>query len=202
MENTFRQVNIALVNEFSEVVNKLGISANEVVNAASTKPFGFMKFQPSIGVGGHCIPIDPEYLVYFAKKIGVELKLTNVANEINLNRPKQVAHRIKDYLGIDLTGKRLQIAGISYKPNVSDIRESPALELIKELEGAGAIVSWHDPFVDEYNGRQSSALSSEIDLGLIVTPHSQIDFGIWKKTNVKVLDLSANSNNHGWPKFL
>ena len=202
LENTFRQVNIALVNEFSEVVNKLGISANEVVNAASTKPFGFMKFQPSIGVGGHCIPIDPEYLVYFAKKIGVELKLTNVANEINLNRPKQVAHRINDYLGIDLTAKRLQIAGISYKPNVSDIRESPALELIKELEGAGAIVSWHDPFVDEYNGRQSSALSSEIDLGLIVTPHSQIDFGIWKKTNVKVLDLSANSNNHGWPKFL
>jgi UDP-N-acetyl-D-glucosamine dehydrogenase len=202
LENTFRQVNIALVNEFSEVINKLGISANEVVNAASTKPFGFMKFQPSIGVGGHCIPVDPEYLVYFAKKVGVELKLTNVANEINLHRPKQVAYRIKDYLGGDLTGKRIQIAGISYKPNVSDLREAPALELIKELETEGAIVSWHDPFVDEYNGRQNTALSLEIDLGLIVTPHSQIDFTIWERTSIKVLDLSADSNTHGWPKFL
>ena len=115
LENTFRQVNIALVNEFSEVVNKLGINASEVVDAASTKPFGFMKFQPSIGVGGHCIPVDPEYLVYLAKKVGVELKLTNIANEINLFRPKQVAHRIKEYLGGDLNGRKIQIAGIAYK---------------------------------------------------------------------------------------
>ena len=115
LENTFRQVNIALVNEFSEVLDKLGISTNEVVEAASTKPFGFMKFQPSIGVGGHCIPVDPEYLVHFANKVGVELKLINIANEINLHRPKQVAHRIEKYMGGDLNRKKIQIAGIAYK---------------------------------------------------------------------------------------
>ena len=116
--------------------------------------------------------------------------------------PKIITERVKDYLGGDLTGKQVQIAGISYKPDISDLRESPALELIKELETEGAIVSWHDPFVDLYNGKRSVALSNDVDLGLIVTPHSKIDFTIWKKTNVKVLDLSANSNNYGWPKFL
>jgi UDP-N-acetyl-D-glucosamine dehydrogenase len=116
--------------------------------------------------------------------------------------PKIIKERVEDYLGGDLTGKQVQIAGISYKPDISDLRESPALDLIKELETAGAIVSWHDPFVDEYNGNHSVILSSNIDLGLIITPHSQIDFSIWKKTNIKVLDLSANSNNYGWPKFL
>jgi len=202
LENTFRQVNIALVNEFSEVINKLGISANEVVNAASTKPFGFMKFQPSIGVGGHCIPVDPEYLVFFAKKVGVELKLINTANEINLHRPKIVAHRIKEYLGGDLNGIRIQIAGIAYKTGVPDIRESPALELIGELNNLGAVVSWHDPIVRVYLDQQSIPLDPLIDLGLVVTPHDKIDFKTWKDANVPVLDLSVGLNNLGWPKFL
>jgi UDP-N-acetyl-D-glucosamine dehydrogenase len=202
LENTFRQVNIALVNEFSEVVNKLGISANEVVNAASTKPFGFMKFQPSIGVGGHCIPVDPEYLVFFAKKVGVELQLTNIANEINLHRPKQVAHRIKEYLGGDLKGIKIQIAGIAYKTGVSDMRESPALELIRELNNLGAVVSWHDPIVRVYLDQQSIPLDPLIDLGLVLTPHNKIDFKTWKDANVPVLDLSVGLNNLGWPKFL
>ena len=101
-----------------------------------------------------------------------------------------------------MTGIKIQIAGISYKPNISDLRESPVLELIQELTMAGAIVSWHDPLVPDYEGQQSVALTSEIDLGLIVTPHSQIDFSIWKKADIKVLDLSANSNDYGWPKFL
>ena len=113
-----------------------------------------------------------------------------------------VRGRIKSYLNGDLNGKRIQIAGITYKPNISDLRESPALNLIKELKNAGAVISWHDPFVKVYEDQQSVALTSEIDLGLIVTPHSQIDFSIWEKANVKVLDLSANSKNYGWPKFL
>ena len=202
LENTFRQVNIALVNEVSEIMNKLGISANEVINAASTKQFGFMKFQPSIGVGGHCIPVDPEYLTYFAKKVGSESKLTNLANDINLNRPKQIAQRIKKYLGGDLKGARIQIAGITYKTGVPDMRESPAVALITELNQLGAVVSWHDPIVNSYMDQQSLPLDPLIDLGLVVSPHNQIDFRIWQNTNITVLDLSVGSNNLGWPKFL
>lgn len=201
-ENTFRQVNIALVNELSEVANKLNFSTHEAIMAAATKPFGFMPFYPSVGVGGHCIPVDPSYLGYSAEIAGVDAKFIKLANQVNSAMPKIVKERIKEYLDGDLRGKQIQIAGISYKPDISDLRESPALDLINELESAGAIVTWHDPFVKEYKGKQSVPLSSEIDLGLIVTPHSQIDFNLWKKINMKVLDVSANSNNYGWPKFL
>ena len=201
-ENTFRQVNIALVNELSEVANKLNFSTHEAIMAAATKPFGFMPFYPSIGVGGHCIPVDPSYLSYSAEMAGVDAKFIKLANQVNSSMPKNIKKRIQDCIDGDLKGKQVQIAGISYKPNISDLRESPALDLIKELEASGAIVSWHDPFVEEYDGKRSVLLSNDIDLGLIVTPHSQIDFSIWRNTNVKVLDLSANSNNYGWPKFL
>jgi UDP-N-acetyl-D-glucosamine dehydrogenase len=201
-ENTFRQVNIALVNELSKVANKLNFSTHEAVRAAATKPFGFMPFYPSIGVGGHCIPVDPSYLSYSAELAGVDAKFINLANHVNSSMPKIITERVKDYLDGDLTGKQVQIAGISYKPDTSDLRESPALGLIKELTILGAKVSWHDPLVAVYEGQRSVALNSAVDLGLIVTPHSQIDFSIWKKANIKVLDLSANSNNYGWPKFL
>jgi UDP-N-acetyl-D-glucosamine dehydrogenase len=202
LENTFRQVNIALVNEVSEVMYKLGISANEVVNAASTKPFGFMKFLPSIGVGGHCIPVDPEYLTHFAKKVGAESRLTSLANEINLHRPKQIALRINKHLGGNLNGKKIQIAGIAYKTGVPDMRESPAIELIVELNKLGAEVSWHDPVVKSYSGQQTLPLNPQIDLGLIVTPHSGIDFKVWQEAKIPILDLSVGLNNLGWPKFL
>jgi UDP-N-acetyl-D-glucosamine dehydrogenase len=202
LENTFRQVNIALINEVSEVMSKLGISANEVVNAASTKPFGFMKFQPSIGVGGHCIPVDPEYLTYFAKKVGGESKLTSLANQINLQRPKQIAQRIKKYLGGDLTGVRIQIAGIAYKTGVPDMRESPAVELITELNQLGAVVSWHDPIVNTFMAQKSIPLDPSINLGLIVTPHGEIDFKPWEEADTPVIDLSVGQINLGWPKYL
>jgi UDP-N-acetyl-D-glucosamine dehydrogenase len=161
-----------------------------------------MPFFPSIGVGGHCIPVDPSYLAFSAENAGVEAKFINLANEVNSSMPALVTGRIKSHLNGDLKGKRIQIAGITYKPNISDLRESPALNLIKELKNAGAVISWHDPFVKVYEDQQSVALTSEVDLGLIVTPHSQIDFSIWKNANIKVLDLSANSSNYGWPKFL
>jgi UDP-N-acetyl-D-glucosamine dehydrogenase len=201
-ENTFRQVNIALVNELSIVADVMDFSTHETIEAAATKPFGFMPFFPSIGVGGHCIPVDPSYLAFSAENAGVEAKFINLANEVNSSMPALVTRRIKSHLNGELKGKRIQIAGITYKPNISDLRESPALDLIKELKIAGAVISWHDPFVKVYEGQQSVALTSEVDLGLIVTPHSQIDFSIWKNANVKVLDLSANSNDYGWPKFL
>jgi UDP-N-acetyl-D-glucosamine dehydrogenase len=202
LENTFRQVNIALVNEFSSIMNRIGISSFEVVNAAATKPFGFMKFFPSIGVGGHCIPVDPEYFSYFAESLGTKSRLTNLVNELNINRPSEVAFRIMDLLGNNFKGSQIQVAGIAYKGGVSDIRESPSLELIHKLRKLGASVKWHDPIVQEWGKEISSSLDPKIDLGLIVTPHSKIDFSIWKEGNVKVLDLSANSLNYGWPKFL
>lgn len=201
-ENTFRQVNIALVNELSIVADMMSFSTHETIEAAATKPFGFMPFFPSIGVGGHCIPVDPSYLAFSAENAGVEAEFINLANKVNLSMPALVTKRIKSCFNGDLKGKRIQIAGIAYKPNISDMRESPALNLIKELKIAGAEISWHDPFVKSYEGEQSVALTSEVDLGLIVTPHSQIDYSIWKNKNIKVLDLSPNSNNYGWPKFL
>ena len=201
-ENTFRQINIALVNEFSEIAHKIGFSAHEAIKAAATKPFGFMPFFPSIGVGGHCIPVDPTYLSYISEKFGIEARFINLANSVNFMRPKNIALRIKDELGGSLLNKHIQIAGIAYKPDVSDLRESPALHLLEELIGLGAKVSWFDPLVKNYKDQRSEPLNPSIDIGLIVTPHSRIDFSIWKNANVKVLDLSANSNDYGWPKFL
>lgn len=200
-ENTFRMVNIALANEFAIISKNLGFSAYEALTAASTKPFGFMSFYPSIGVGGHCIPIDPKYLSHSAKLAGVAPKLIDLAHEINISMPKSVALRIKTELGNDLLNKKIQLAGIAYKPNIPDLRESPALELIMELRKMGAIVTWHDSVVGKFDHEISSELDPNIDLGLIVTPHEQIDFSLWKNFSVRVLDLSANAREYGWPKF-
>jgi len=202
LENSFRQVNIALVNEFSDIMSSLGISANDVVEAASSKPFGFMKFLPSIGVGGHCIPVDPEYLTYFARSKGISSPLIETANKINFERPTQVIDRIEKYLGFKLIGKRIQIVGIAYKSGVVDIRESPAIELILKLRNIGATVSWHDPVVKMWLDEESTPLDPSVDLGLIITPHSEIDLSVWRNTKTTVLDLSATSQNLGWPRIL
>ena len=202
LENSFRQVNIALVNEFSNIMSSLDISANEVVEAASSKPFGFMKFLPSIGVGGHCIPVDPEYLTYFARSKGISSPLIDTANEINFKRPTQVIDSIEKYLGFKLIGKRIQIVGIAYKSGVVDIRESPAIELILKLRNIGATVNWHDPVVKMWQGEESTPLDPSVDLGLIITPHSEIDLSVWRNTKTTVLDLSATSQNLGWPRIL
>jgi UDP-N-acetyl-D-glucosamine dehydrogenase len=200
-ENSFRQVNIGLVNEFAEIAKKFNFSPNEAITAASTKPFGFMPFYPSIGVGGHCIPIDPMYLSYSAELVGAEANFINLANKINRGMPLVVAERIKAELNNDLNGKRIQIAGIAYKPNIADIRESPALVLIEELKSLGADVSWFDPLVNHFNNQNSVQLDPTVDLGLIVTPHDEISYLTWKNSGTRVLDLSSNSENYGWPKF-
>lgn len=202
LENSFRQVNIALINEFSKLSSAYNFSTSEVVKAASSKPYGFMPFYPSIGVGGHCIPIDPTYLIYSANQVGQEAGIIALANEINNSRPEKVVALIKEVLNGELKGKVIQVAGISYKPNISDLRESPAIRLIKELEKNGANVLWCDPILKSFEGKNSQPLSSQVDLGLIVTPHDLIDFTIWRESNTQVLDLSANSVNYGWPKFL
>ena len=200
-ENTFRMVNIALVNEFALIADKIGFSAQEAISAASTKPFGFMPFYPSIGVGGHCIPVDPKYLSYLSKSVGANSDLIELAHKINSEMPKNTAQKMKDEIGGDLSNKRIQVVGIAYKPNVPDVRESPALELIKELKNLGASVSWHDPVVIELNGEKSSKLDTDIDLGLILTPHTTLDLTPWKLAKTRVIDLSANGINYGWPKL-
>jgi UDP-N-acetyl-D-glucosamine dehydrogenase len=173
-ENTFRQVNIALVNEFAEIAHALGISVHETLEAAGTKPYGFMKFSPSAGVGGHCIPVDPSYLAYAAAKKGVLASFIERANEVNLEMPKYIVERIiADHQG-SIKGKKVQVIGVAYKPDVADVRETPAELIIKELEVRGALVNWHDPVVRIWHGRESSSLG-EADIAVVVTLHSTLD---------------------------
>jgi UDP-N-acetyl-D-glucosamine dehydrogenase len=201
-ENTFRQVNIALVNEFAKVTNSLGFSTHEAINAAATKPFGFMPFYPSIGVGGHCIPVDPTYLSYSADRNQVETEFIKLANKTNLEMVDFIVSRISTELNGNLKGARIQVVGIAYKPDVADLRESPAITLIKKLNELGASITWFDQLVVSDLPGRSTNLDLNIDLGLIVTPHSDIDFSIWKDKDVKVLDLSATKKDYGWPKYL
>ena len=170
-ENTFRQVNIALVNEFAIISKALGISVTETLQAANTKPYGFMKFTPSAGVGGHCIPVDPSYLSYAANQKGVEASFIDLANKVNLEMPKYVVNRIEADNGGSLNGKTVQVIGISYKPNVADVRETPAELVIEELKARGAKVSWHDPIVDKWNGQISQTLGGS-EISVLVTRHS------------------------------
>ena len=175
-ENTFRQVNIALVNELALITRGIGISVNEVIDAASSKPYGFMKFSPSVGVGGHCIPVDPTYLAHTAKNIGVEPRFIELANELNLQMPKEIVKRIKRENGGTLNGKKVLVCGISYKPNVADTRETPSAILIEELEKEGANVSWHDPIVNLWKGTRSvELLKMSYDLTIIAVFHDVMD---------------------------
>ena len=175
-ENTFRQVNIALVNELAQITEKLGISANEVIKAAATKPFGFMKFNPSLGVGGHCIPIDPIYLAQKAESVGASAQFIRQANLVNQQMPLYVLKRLEALLGGDISGKKICIVGISYKPDVTDMRQSPAIVLWQELEKKGALVSFHDEIVKEFEGKTSTALApNAFDLTVVAVAHSNLE---------------------------
>ncbi len=175
-ENTYRQVNIALVNELAQITEKLGISANEVIKAAATKPFGFMKFNPSLGAGGHCIPIDPIYLAQKAESVGAQAQFIRQANLVNQQMPLYVLKRLKDLLGGDISGKKICIVGISYKPDVIDMRQSPALVLWQELEKKSALVSFHDDLVKDFEGKTSTDLiPNAFDLTVVAITHSNLD---------------------------
>ena len=191
-ENTFRQVNIALVNELAVICNKLGISAHEVLEAANSKPYGFMKFNPGIGVGGHCIPVDPTYLAYAAAKVGAEARFIEMANEVNLAMPNELISRIKKDNGGKLKGKKVIVFGIAYKPNVADVRESPSLILISNLRDEGAVVSWHDPLVKEWSGEKSADLdSSQFDIGVSAIIHDVMDLQKIKNSVEYLIDCTG-----------
>jgi UDP-N-acetyl-D-glucosamine dehydrogenase len=189
-ENTFRQVNIALVNEFAEISHALGISVHETLEAANTKPYGFMKFNPSAGVGGHCIPVDPSYLAHVAAEKGVPATFIERANEVNLEMPKYIVERVKADNQGNLKDKRVQVVGVAYKPNVADVRETPAELVIQALEAEGALVTWHDPVVKNWRGRQSSALGGA-DIAIVVTLHSVIDVESIKESAPYVFDTTG-----------
>jgi UDP-N-acetyl-D-glucosamine dehydrogenase len=172
-ENTFRQVNIALVNEFAQIAHALGISVYETLDAAATKPYGFMKFMPSAGVGGHCIPVDPSYLADTAARVGVPATFIERANEVNLEMAAYVVGRVAADNGGSLSGKSVQVIGVAYKPNVADTRETPAELVIEELKKAGANVSWHDPVVQSWHGGQSSDLGGS-EIAIVVTMHDVV----------------------------
>jgi UDP-N-acetyl-D-glucosamine dehydrogenase len=192
-ENTFRQVNIALVNEFAQIAHALGISVHETLNAANTKPYGFMKFNPSAGVGGHCIPVDPSYLAYVAEGLGVPATFIERANVVNLEMPKYVVSRVlKDHNG-SLAGKTVQVIGVAYKPNVADTRETPAKLVIEELERQGAIVTWHDEVVGAWNGTISSGLGGA-DIAIVVTLHDSMDKKDVLSCASYVFDTTGNLN--------
>lgn len=173
-ENTFRQVNIALVNEFAQIAHALGISVYETLDAANTKPYGFMKFTPSAGVGGHCIPVDPTYLAAVAEEHGAPATFIRRANEVNLDMSKYIVNRIASDNGGSLKGKSVLVVGVAYKPNVADVRETAAELVIEHLRSQGAAVSWHDDVVGNWKGESSAELQGA-DIAVVVTKHDSVD---------------------------
>ncbi|MEZ5832495.1 MAG: nucleotide sugar dehydrogenase [Dongiaceae bacterium] len=204
-ENIFRAVNIALVNELKVICAAMGIDVWEVIEAAKTKPFGFMPFYPGPGLGGHCIPIDPFYLTWKAREFGINTRFIELAGEINTAMPHYVVTRLGEELSDSqakaLRGARVLMIGLAYKKNVDDMRESPALILIKLLEKAGAKVTYHDPFIPavkpsrehgDLTGRRSVPLTAKslrgADAVLIVTDHDDVDYSMVAKHARLVLD--------------
>ena len=172
-ENTFRQVNIALVNEFAQISDALGISSREVIEAAATKPYGFMPFSPGPGVGGHCIPVDPSYLAHVANELGVPATFIKRANEVNLAMPAYVVKRVVTAAGGSIAGKSVVVVGVSYKANVADTRETPSAAVIDLLRAQGAKVVWHDDLVCSWRGETSAPLTAH-DIAVIVTKHDGV----------------------------
>ena len=189
-ENTFRQVNIALVNEFAQISDALGISSREVIEAAATKPYGFMAFNPGPGVGGHCIPVDPSYLAHVANEVGVPATFIKRANEVNLAMPAYVVKRVVAGCGGSVNGKKVVVVGVSYKSNVADTRETPAAAVIDLLREQGAIVTWHDDLVGSWRGESSSPIAGA-DMAVVVTMHDGVDLAAVKACGY-VFDCTGN----------
>jgi len=195
LENTFRAVNIAMVNEMAMVCDRLGVNVWEVVEAAATKPFGYMKFLPGPGIGGHCIPLDPHYLAWKMRTLNYKTRFIDLASEINSEMPAMVAEKVSRALNDDrksVNGSRVLVLGVAYKRDIDDVRESPALDVIRLLELDGADVVFHDPYVpvirEDGHVRMGVELTDKelerADAVVIITDHSSIDYQ-------RVLDLAA-----------
>jgi UDP-N-acetyl-D-glucosamine dehydrogenase len=181
LENIYRAVNIALVNELAQLCDRMDIDVWEVVDAAATKPFGFASFKPGPGLGGHCIPIDPFYLTWKAREFDFSTRFIELAGEVNNNMPyfcrSMISQALNHGAQKSLSGSRVLVLGVAYKPDIGDWRETPAEKLMHLLRSAGAIVAYHDPHVPAFDGMTSSALEpEEYDCVAIVTNHSSIDY--------------------------
>jgi UDP-N-acetyl-D-glucosamine dehydrogenase len=225
LENTFRAVNIGLVNEMAIVCDKLGVNVWDVIDAAATKPFGFMRFTPGPGIGGHCIPLDPHYLAWKMRTLNYKTRFIDLASEINSEMPEYVVRKVARALNDDersVKGSRVLILGIAYKKDIDDMRESPALDVMRLLEERGAQVDYHDPYVTSFreNGHSKSgvALSKEVlersDAVVIVTDHSGVDYQMvadharlvvdtrnatskLKQSRARIVPLAADRNSDG-----
>jgi UDP-N-acetyl-D-glucosamine dehydrogenase len=187
LENTFRMINIGLVNELAIMCDRLGVDVWEVIDAAATKPFGFMKFTPGPGLGGHCIPIDPLYLSWKLRSLNYTARFIELASEINTGMPRFVVTKVQDGLndhGKPIKGSQILVVGVAYKPDIDDMRESPALDVIGLLKQKGANVSFFDPFVavvkhDDWKLDSVADFKKEVksaDCVVVITNHSQLDY--------------------------
>jgi UDP-N-acetyl-D-glucosamine dehydrogenase len=206
LENIFRSVNIALVNELAQLCERMGIDVWEVVEAAATKPFGFMSFQPGPGLGGHCIPIDPFYLTWKAREYGFYTEFIELAGKVNESMPyfcrSLVSQALNHSLQLSLKGARVLVVGVSYKPDISDTRESPAVKLMALLRNAGADVAYHDPHVPSLAENGLSLTSAPLEPGahdcvVVVTNHSTIDYDRLVEDAKLVVDLRNATGANG-----
>jgi len=197
LENIFRSVNIALVNELAMLTDRMGIDVWEVVEAAATKPYGFMRFEPGPGMGGHCLPVDPFYLSWRAREFDVATEFIELAGKVNQQMPYHCVAKVQRALndaGLSVKGARVAVLGVSYKPRVGDLRESPALKIIALLRDLGAELSYHDPHVPALTelgltSRPLEQVVADSDLVLIVTAHPGVDHGLVAKRARLVVDL-------------
>ncbi|MAV54517.1 MAG: UDP-N-acetyl-D-glucosamine dehydrogenase [Phycisphaerae bacterium] len=202
LENTYRAVNIALVNEYKMILEQMGIDIHEVVDAAATKPFGFSRFDPGPGLGGHCIPVDPWYFAWAANRAGHPSRFVELAGEINAQMPKHAVNAVVSILAedrVDIQGASVLILGVAYKKNVGDVRETPAAPIVEDLRGQGATVMYHDPLVPEFPKMRrfdvglssvplTETLLRQVDAVLIVADHDLIDFDLVAEHASRVVD--------------
>jgi UDP-N-acetyl-D-glucosamine dehydrogenase len=201
LENIYRAVNIALVNELAQLCDRMNIDVWEVVDAAATKPFGFASFKPGPGLGGHCIPIDPFYLTWKAREFDFSTRFIELAGEVNNNMPyfcrSLISQALNHGASKSVSGAKILIIGVAYKPDIGDMRETPAEKLIHLLRNAGADVSYHDPFVPEFDGMTSVPLEpQDYDCVAIVTHHSGIDYGDVVERGHVIVDFRNATKGH------
>jgi UDP-N-acetyl-D-glucosamine dehydrogenase len=212
LENTFRMINIGLVNEMALMCDRMGINVWEVIDAAATKPFGFMAFYPGPGLGGHCIPIDPFYLSWKTKQAGIEARFIELAGHINGQMPHFVVDKIQGALNEHskpLKGSHVHVLGAAYKRNIDDVRESPALDIILLLERRGSRVTYSDPFVatlrlddHELTAQDPTAMAAEADCVVVVTDHSGVDYAAIVERAKLIVDTRNALKNHPSPKIV
>jgi len=190
LENTFRLVNIALINEFTQLCSASGINVHEVIDAASSKPYGYMPFKPGVGVGGHCIPVDPLYLTWWARQNGNRAEFVESADLINQEMPKYVAERALSLIDPSINNPKVLILGVAYKPGVGDVRETPASELREYLKAQGADVAWHDPLVPVWEGSNPVGLDWTCDVAILATKQPGMNLEQLLGRGVPILDCT------------